>query len=95
VAPSLTPRERTHLKGKAHTLECYVHVGHAGLTDAVVAEVDKALAVHELLKVRLTGNRDERDELIAELCARTDAAQVQSVGKVLVLWRPRPDADAR
>lgn len=94
MAPTLTPRERSHLKGRAHALECYVHVGHAGLTDAVIAEVDKALTAHELIKVRLgVGNRDEREELIDALCARTDAARVQNVGKVVVLWRPRPIDD--
>ena len=74
-------------------MECYVHVGHAGLTDAVVGEVDKALTAHELIKVRLgAGGRVERATLIDELCARTDATRVQNVGKVLVLWRPRADA---
>ncbi len=91
MAPTLSARERTHLKGRAHSLECYVHVGHHGLTDAVVAEVDKALTAHELIKVRLAAGRPEREEMIEALCARTDAAHVQNVGKVLVLWRPRSD----
>ena len=94
MAPTLSARERTHLKGRAHSLECYVHVGHNGLTDAVVAEVNKALTAHELLKVRIgAGDRAAREGLIGELCARTDAARVQNVGKVLVLWRPRPVED--
>lgn len=95
MAPTLTPRERSHLKGRAHSLECYVHVGHAGLTDAVVAEVDKALTAHELIKIRIgAGDRHDREALTRELCARTDAARVQAVGRVVVLWRPRPIEDA-
>lgn len=90
---SLTPRERASLKGRAHALEPIVQVGHAGLTDAVVTETDRALTAHELIKVRIgVADRDERAALIESLCARTDAAAVQRVGKIAVLWRPRPDA---
>jgi len=88
----LTPRERTSLKGRAHALEPIVQVGQAGLTDAVVAETDRALKAHELIKVRIGGaDRSERTAMIEELCARTDAATVQSVGKIVVLWRPRDE----
>lgn len=88
---SLTARERASLKGRAHPLEPIVHVGTAGLSDAVVKETDRALIAHELIKVRIgSADRHARAALVAELCAKTDAAAVQSVGKVAVLWRPRP-----
>jgi len=88
----LTPRERAALKGRAHALEPIVQVGQAGLTDAVVAETDRALKAHELIKVRVGGaDRSERTDMIEQLCARTDAAAVQSVGKIVVLWRPREE----
>lgn len=88
----LTPRERSSLKGRAHALEPVVHIGHAGVTDAVVKEADRALTAHELIKVRVGGeDRDERAAVIDALCERTDAAKVQTVGKIAVLWRPRPD----
>jgi len=88
---TLTARERASLKGRAHGLEPTVHVGTAGLTDAVVREADRALTAHELIKVKVGApDREERGSLIEQLCARTDAAHVQSVGKVAVLWRPRP-----
>ena len=87
----LTPRERAHLKARAHALEPVVHVGHAGLSDKVVAEVDRALTTHELIKVKIGGDdRDARAAFSEDICARTGAAAVQRVGKVLVLWRPRP-----
>ena len=89
---SLTTRERAHLKGRAHTLEPRVQVGHSGMTDAVAAEVDRALTAHELIKVKiLDGDRKVRREIADALCTRTDAALVQSVGKVFVLWRPTPE----
>ena len=88
---TLTTRERAHLKGKAHVLEPVVHVGTAGVTDAVVAELERALTAHELLKVRIgSDDRDARVALGEELCTRTGAAVVDRIGKVLILWRPRP-----
>jgi RNA-binding protein len=91
----LTARERKHLKARAHALEPVVHIGHAGLTDSLLGEIDRALTAHELIKVRAGAqDRDERAELYDELCARTGASPVQQVGKVLVLWRKRPDDDS-
>lgn len=91
---SLTSRERLHLKARAHALEPVVQIGHAGLSDTVVAEVDRALTAHELIKVRIGGaDRDAREAVCDEVCARASAVRVQRVGKILVLWRPRPDAD--
>lgn len=88
----LTPRERAKLKARAHALEPFVQVGNAGLTDTVAAEVDRALTAHELIKVRVGApDRDARQALCDAIAARADAAQVQRVGKVLVLWRPKPD----
>ena len=89
---SLTARERTHLKGRAHALDVRVQVGHSGLTEAVAAEVDRALNAHELIKVKiLDGDRQVRKEIADTICTRMDAALVQSVGKVFVLWRPKPE----
>jgi putative YhbY family RNA-binding protein len=92
MALSLTARERSHLKARAHALEPVVHVGHGGLTEAVYAEIEKALAAHELIKVRAgAAERDDRAAMVDAICVRTGAAHVQSVGKVMVLWRPRPE----
>lgn len=89
---SLTPRQRSHLKGRAHALEPVVFVGQAGLSDTVITEVDRALTAHGLIKVKLAGaGREDREALTHEVCGRTGAVAVQNVGRVLVLWRPRPD----
>ena len=91
MSRTLTPRERAHLKARAHALEPVVQSGSAGVTDALVAEVDRALTAHELIKVRI-GAADRVDRLAIgdEISARTTAAAVHRVGKVLILWRPRP-----
>ena len=80
------------MKGRAHALEPVVQIGQSGLTDAVVAEIERALAAHELIKVKLAaGDREERSTLVEQMCARSDATAVQQVGKIVVLWKPRED----
>ena len=90
MAKALTARERAHLKARAHALEPVVHAGSSGVTDSLVAEVDRALTAHELIKVKVgAADRDERVAIGDEICARTDATAVHRVGKVIILWRPR------
>ena len=89
---TLTSRERARLKSRAHALEPIVQVGQGGVSAAVVVELERALTAHELIKVKINGtDRDARDATAEEICTRTGAAAVQQVGKVLVLWRPKPD----
>jgi putative YhbY family RNA-binding protein len=89
---SMTPRQRAHLKGRAHALEPVVFIGQAGLSETVVAEVERALTAHGLIKVKLAGaDRADREALTSDICDRTGAVAVQNVGRVLVLWRPRSD----
>lgn len=90
-APTLTARQRAALKARAHALEPVVRIGQAGLTDAVVQQIDRALEAHALIKVKVNdGEREARAALGEAISARTGAALVQRVGKVLVLWREAP-----
>jgi putative YhbY family RNA-binding protein len=69
-------------------------IGEAGLTPAVLKEVDIALKSHELIKIRVLGDdRNRRADIIGEICAALDAAPVQQIGKILVVFRPRPEAE--
>ena len=93
MTTGLTNRERAHLKARAHALEPVVQTGSAGVTDSLVAEVDRALTAHELIKLKV--NSDDRADRVAigdEICARTGATAVHRVGKVLILWRLRPES---
>jgi RNA-binding protein len=84
---------RKALKAKAHRLEPVVHIGAKGLTGEVIAEIDRALRAHELIKVRAaTLDRDQRDEALVSICQKTNAEQVQQVGKVFVIYRKNNDA---
>ena len=90
----MTPAERKALKARAHALNPLVHIGGKGLTDAVVAEVDRALTAHELIKVRAAVmERAEREEALTQLATRLNAQAVQHIGKILVLYREKPEED--
>ena len=92
---TLTRDERLRLRARAHHLNAVVLLGAAGLTEAVFKETDRALAAHELIKVRIPGDdRDQREAIGAQLAERLGAARVQEIGKLLVLFRPRPQEEA-
>ncbi|MFU2003448.1 YhbY family RNA-binding protein, partial [Bordetella avium] len=85
----LTSRERSDLRSAAHPLKPVVLIGDAGLTDAVLKEIDRALNAHELIKVRAGGDdRDTREELLASICDTLSCAPVHHLGKTLILFRP-------
>jgi RNA-binding protein len=91
-APPLSSRERAALKARAHALEPVVRIGHAGATPKVVAEVERALAAHELIKVSLAiDDRHERRAAGDALAEQLGACAVHRVGKILILWRARPE----
>jgi RNA-binding protein len=88
----LTPAGRRALRAKAHHLQPVVAIGQHGLTAPVLQEIDLALTKHELIKVRVfSDERDQRDAMLAQVCAAMDCAAVQHLGKVLVVWRPNPE----
>ena len=90
-----TPSERRALRARAHALDPVVIIGQHGLTPAVLKEIDSSLTAHELIKVRCAeGDRAARETTLARICGELDAAPVQHLGKLLVIWRPRPEDTA-
>jgi len=91
----LTPAERKAHRAAAHHLHPVVAIGGDGLTAAVLKEADGALNAHGLIKVRAFADaRATRDEMLAKLADELNAAPVQHIGKLLVLWRPLPEREA-
>ena len=92
--PSLLLEKAERKALAAHPLNPVVLLGAAGLTPAVLQEIDRALAAHELIKVRLAGmDRDARQAASEQISDSTSSAAVQLIGNVLVLYRPKPDED--
>ena len=89
-------KERRQLRALAHNLRPVVTVAGKGLSDSVLQEVDRALADHELIKVKITvGDRTQRETVIGALCERSGALLVQRIGNIATLMRPNPAADPK
>src|SRR6185503_65645 len=87
----LTIADRKAHRAEAHHLDPVVMIGNDGLTAAVKKETDAALSAHGLIKVRVLGDdRDQREAIFQQLAEDLNAARIQHIGKLLVLWRPKP-----
>jgi RNA-binding protein len=85
----LTVEQRKYLKAQAHALKPVVMIGSQGLSEAVIKEAERAIAAHELIKIRVLGDeRDAREAYLAQLCDALSAAPVQHIGKLLLIYRP-------
>lgn len=90
-APTLDAAQRKALKAQAHPLKPVVMIGESGLTPSVLAEIERALVSHELIKIRVFGDdREARATLHAAICEQTASSPVQHIGKLLVIWREKP-----
>jgi len=90
----LTPAQRREHRANAHHLDPVVMIGGDGLTPAVQKEIHAALNAHGLIKVRVfNDDRAARDQIYQQLADELDAAPIQHIGKLLVLWRPIPEKE--
>jgi RNA-binding protein len=91
---TLTPAQRKVHRAEAHHLDPVVRVGGDGLTPAVKKEINAALKAHGLIKVRVfSDDRVAREDMLKTLADELDAAPIQHIGKLLVLWRPIPEKE--
>lgn len=90
-AIELRPTQRKAKRAEAHHLDPVVLIGGDGLTPAVIKETDAALNAHGLIKVRVfSDDREAREAMLAQLSDELNAAPIQHIGKLLVLWRAMP-----
>lgn len=86
---NLTPGQRRFLRAQAHALSPVVLVGDAGLSAGVMKEIERSLVSHELIKIKVaSSDREQRENMLAEICSTLDAAPAQHIGKTLVIYRP-------
>ena len=91
-----TSKYLRQLRAQAHCLKPIVTVARKGLAPSVLEELDRALTDHELIKVKIAvADREQRESVIGELCAHSEAYLVQRVGNIATLLRPNPQADPR
>jgi RNA-binding protein len=87
----LSSKRRSELRAESHKLSPVVIIGDKGLTDEVLAEIDRSLRAHGLIKVRASSaERDAREVWLEAICERLEAHPVQQIGKVFVIYREKP-----
>jgi RNA-binding protein len=89
---TLTSKERAELRAEAHHLSPLVHVGHQGLTDALLETLDDTLRTHELVKVALARTTDvSAKDASHDIAEKLGADVVQTIGRTCTLYRHNPD----
>ncbi|MDD1611883.1 MAG: YhbY family RNA-binding protein [Methylococcaceae bacterium] len=83
--------DKKQLRAQAHSHKPVIMIGQAGLTPAVLAEIEIALDCHELLKIRIRAEKEERQTISDEIIASTGAELIQMIGQITVLYRPNPE----
>jgi RNA-binding protein len=83
--------DKKKLKSEAHSLNPVVMIGQSGLTDAVLAEIELALDHHELIKIKIRAERDERKLISEKICTQSGAELIQSIGQIIVIYRLNPN----
>lgn len=87
----ISTTERRELRARAHGLNPVVSISENGLTENVLKEIDLNLKAHELIKIRVYGeSREDREAFMSQICQTLEAAPVQMIGKLLIVWRPLP-----
>jgi RNA-binding protein len=90
---NLSEAQKRFLRGLGHKLKPVVVVGGAGISDALLNELDTTIRHHELIKIRIRGaDREQRDAMIDDLCSRSSAALVSRTGHTAVLYRRNREA---
>lgn len=92
----LLPAQQRALRALAHHLDPVVSISGNGLSDSVLKEIDRSLNAHGLIKIRVYGDdREYRANLMREICEKLDCAPVQSIGKLLVVFREIPEPEEK
>lgn len=87
----LSEEQKRHLRRLGHPLKPVVRLGNAGLTAAVLNEVELAIDHHELIKVKVAAeDREQRQTLIETIAGKSRAEVVQAIGSIALLYRPNP-----
>ena len=82
--------DKKNFRAQAHTLKPVIMIGQSGLTAAVLAEIELALDTHELIKIRIRAEREDRKLISEKICTETGAELIQTIGQITVVYRLNP-----
>ncbi|MBN2355954.1 ribosome assembly RNA-binding protein YhbY [candidate division KSB1 bacterium] len=83
--------DKKKLRAQAHSLKPVIMIGQFGLTAAVLAEIELALSSHELIKVKIRAEREDRKQISEKICIDTGATLVQTIGQIAIIYKLNPD----
>jgi RNA-binding protein len=83
----ITSKKRAELKAMAHEIDPVVQIGKYGVTPEVLANIDRALNDHKLIKVKFIGFKDTRRELSSEIAGATGSTIIDLIGNIAILYR--------
>lgn len=83
--------DKKRLRAEAHGLKPVIMIGQSGLTAAVLAEIELALDSHELIKIRIRAERDDRKQISEKIISDTGAEFIQAIGQIIVVYRRNPN----
>jgi RNA-binding protein len=86
----LSSKRRAELKAKAHNLDSVAQIGKYGVTPEALANIDKALTNHQLIKVKFIGYKETRRELSTEIAGATGSTLIDVIGNVAIFYRENP-----
>jgi len=86
----MDPAKIKQLKTQAHLLKPVIIIGQSGLTEAVQQEIEITLNTHELIKIKIRADRDERNQIREQILSQSKAELIQSIGQVIVIFRKKP-----
>lgn len=85
-------KQKKWLKGQAHSLKPVVIIGSNGLTENVHKEINLALDIHELIKIRISHKERELRKTIAdEIIAHHKADLINTIGHIIIIFRENED----
>ncbi|MCX7100121.1 MAG: YhbY family RNA-binding protein [Methylobacter sp.] len=83
--------DKKKFRAQAHTLKPVIMIGQSGLTAAVLAETELALNIHELIKIRIRAEKEDRKLITEKICTDTGAELIQNIGQIAVIYRLNPE----
>jgi RNA-binding protein len=84
----LTGKQKRFLRGLGHGLNPVITVGKGEINEALIRETHEALAIHELIKVKILESCFmDRKDVAAGLSEACGADVAQILGRTLLLYK--------
>lgn len=89
--------QKQFLRGSAHAMSPLVQIGQKGCTPELLKEIDVHLEKRELIKIKFVDlkEKDQKNEILAQITTETSAEVAGTVGHTAVLYRQNKDPQKR